>query len=270
MSDGSIRVLYPISWITESPIVMEFLLDNLLLSKQKRATQGADDFLIADFASGENDQIPMFFIKLFPSLVAEWAKENQKVGLGANHRFKRLTTYSTDLHGLRLDGLLGIFEENGIRDRARGVHARLEVMTSKAALRPSDTEFVQSYPEEKTWLDDHIMERDSLPDACFDFGVLNNDVVGYLFEYYKTYTDAQRSLLTVRETMREGSMLIVTQPCSLYSVDNVEVLAKCGFDFIEGLDVNLRTGAVTSLNHDCCIDSLGILGHYTFLVFLGV
>ncbi|MFX1416946.1 MAG: hypothetical protein ACFFC0_09035 [Promethearchaeota archaeon] len=267
MNDGSIRTLYPISWISESLRVMEFLGDSLLLHEQTTIAQAADDFLLADFASGENDQIPMFFIKLLPDLLAEWTRGHRVVTTREYHGFKRLTTYSTDLHGLRLDGLLGLFEENGIQNRARGVHAKLEAMTTEAALRPSDIEFVLSHPEEKTWLDDHILNRGRVPDDCFHFGVLNNDVVGYLFEYYRTYTDPQRSLATVRSTMKDGAMLIVTQPCSIYAVDNIEVLMKCDFKFIEGLDVDLRTKAVSKLTQECSIDSLSRLGHYTFLVF---
>ncbi|UCH04379.1 MAG: hypothetical protein JSW05_12545 [Candidatus Thorarchaeota archaeon] len=267
MNDGSIRTLYPISWISESPGLMEFLWDNLVLPAQRRTTQAADEFFVADFASGENDQIPVFFIKMLPDFLAEWSRKHHTFPLKENHGLKRLTTYSTDLHGLRLDGLLGLFEENGIQNRARGVHARLEAMTTEAALRPSDIEFVQSHPEEKTWLDDHIMNQGRLPDGCFQFGVLNNDVVGYLFEYYKTYTDAQRSLLTVRSTMKDGAMLIVTQPCSLYSVDNIEVLRKCDFGFISGMDVDLKTREVTSLDPECSVESLSRLGHYTFLLF---
>ncbi|MFX1603848.1 MAG: hypothetical protein ACFFCK_10210, partial [Promethearchaeota archaeon] len=199
--------------------------------------------------------------------LAEWSRKHQTSPPSESHGFKRLTTYSTDLHGMRLDGLLGLFEENGIQNRARGIHARLEAMTTEAAFRPSDIEFVQSHPEEKTWLDDHIMDQGRLPNGCFQFGVFNNDVVGYLFEYYKTYTDAQRSLLTVRSTMKDGAMLIVTQPCSLYSVDNIEILTKCDFKFIEGLDIDLRTKAVSNLDPDCSIESLSRLGHYTFLIF---
>jgi len=225
------------------------------------------DFLMADFASGENDQVPFFFIKLLPEFLVAWDSERHADVPGENHRFNRLTTYSTDLHGLRLDGLLGLFEENGVQNRARGVHARLETMTTEAAFRPSDAEYVQSHPEERTWLDDHIINQGRLPDGCFQFGVLNNDVVGYLFEYYKTYTDAQRSLLTVRSTMQEGAMLIVTQPCSLHSVDNIEVLANCGFKYVEGLDVDLRTKTVTHLDSECDYRSLSRLGHYTLLVF---
>jgi hypothetical protein len=247
---------------------MDFLLDSLLLPELERATEALDDFLVADFASGENDQIPMFFIKLLPSVLMEWAMGHETVTLRKDSEFKRLTTYSTDLHGLRLDGLLGHFEETGIQNRARGVHARLESMTTEATFRPSDAEYVQSHPEETTWLDDHILNQGRLPDSCFKFGILNNDVVGYLFEYYKTYTDAQRSLATVRSTMHDGAMLIVTQPCSLYLVDNIDVLAKCGFEFIEGLDIDLKTKEVTKLDVNHAFESYSRLGHYTFLVFL--
>ena len=246
---------------------MDFLLESLNLPEQERPDQAVNDFLMADFASGENDQIPMFFIKLLPRFLKEWAGGHETVTEREGHGFKRLTTYSTDLHGLRLDGLLGLFEENEIHNRARGVHARLEAMTVEAAFRPSDVEYVQSHPEETTWLDDLIMNEGRLPEGCFQLGVLNNDVVGYLFEYYKTYTDAQHSLLTVRSTMQEGAMLIVTQPCSLYTVDNIDVLSSCGFEFVEGVDIELKTKTVAKLGPDHAIGSLSKLGHYSFLSF---
>ncbi len=246
---------------------MEFLWDSLNVSEKESVPSRADDFLIADFASGENDQIPMFFVKLLPDILVEWVREHHALTMEGNHEFKRLTTYSTDLHGLRLDGLLGLLEESGIQNRARGIHARLEAMTTEAALRPSEIEFLRSHPGERTWLDDYIINEGRLPDGCFQLGIFNNDVVGYLFEYYKTYTDAQRCLLTVRSTMKEGAMLIVTQPCSLYSVDNIEVLTTCDFEFVEGLDVNLETKEVIDLDPDCAIESLSRLRHYTLLIF---
>jgi hypothetical protein len=246
---------------------MEFLWNNLLMPGGAKATQDTKDFLIVDFASGENDQVPMFFIKLFPDFLDAWVKMHHPNVPRENQAIKRLTSYSTDLHGLRLDGLLGLFEENGIQNRARGIHAKLETMTTEAAFRPSDIEFVQSHPEEKTWLDSHVMNQGSVPHRCFQFGVLNNDVVGYLFEYYKNYTDAERSLRTVRSTMQDGAMLVVTQPCSLYRVDNVEVLTRCGFGYLGGLDVDLKTKKVESIDSDFDLESLSRLGHYTFLVF---
>ncbi len=246
---------------------MEYLHANLVVGEDPRVSDKAEDFLLADFASGENDRVPTFFIRLFPELLDAWMKKGDSGNASAGVSTKRLTTYSTDLHALRLDGLLGLFEENQTHSRARGVHTRLEEMTSKASFRPSEIQYLQKHPEEKTWLDDHILIHGHLPSGCFEFGILNNDVIGYLFEYYKTYTDAQRSLEGMRSTMKDGSLLVVAQPCSLYPIDNVKVLNECGFVFIEGMDFDLRSKKATKLTSEAAPEVLSRLGHYTFLVF---
>ncbi len=140
-------------------------------------------------------------------------------------------------------------------------------MTVEGSFRPSEIQYLQTHPKEKTWLDDHLLSRGLLPNGCFEFGILNNDVVGYLFEYYKTYTNAKRSLEGIRSTMKDGSLLVVAQPCSLYPVDNVKVLNASGFTFVEGIDLDLKTKKATNLNSDTAPEVLSRLGHYTFLVF---
>lgn len=246
---------------------MEYLSANLIANKDAGVSDKADDFLLADFASGENDRVPTFFIKLFREFLNEWLKKKQSNIADLGFFIRRLTTYSTDLHALRLDSLLGLFEENQIQFRARGVHTRLEEMTVEASFRPSEIQYLKFHPNERTWLDDHLLSRGPLPNGCFEFGILNNDVVGYLFEYYKTYTDAKRSLEGIRSTMKDGSLLVVAQPCSLYPVDNVKVLNASGFTFVEGIDLDLKTKKAMKLNSDAAPEVLSRLGHYTFLVF---
>ncbi len=215
----------------------------------------AEEFHIADFASGENDKIPNFIHRVLPDFIPE-----------LDFSARRIITYSTDLHGLRLDSLFGLFEEQRIENRSRAVHARLESMVTEASFRQDQAEYLNEHQQEQTILDRRIVEEQRIGEDAFDLGFLNNDVIGYLFEYYKAYTDALASLEEVRKTMRSGSLLIVTQPCSLYPVDNLDVLSRVGFSFIEGIDVELKSGEVSLIGKDSESDTLSRMGHYTYLV----
>jgi hypothetical protein len=241
-------VLYPVSWISESQSVTEYL------SRQISADD-AEEFHIADFASGENDEIPNFIHRVLPDFIPE-----------LDFSARRIITYSTDLHGLRLDSLFGLFEEQRIENRSRAVHARLESMVTEASFRQDQVEYLNEHRHEQTILDRRIIEEQRIGEDAFDLGFLNNDVIGYLFEYYKAYTDALTSLEAVQKTMRSGSLLIVTQPCSLYPVDNLDVLSRVGFSFIEGIDVELKSGEVSLISEDSESDTLSRMGHYTYLV----
>jgi hypothetical protein len=223
--------------------------------KTQYSLQDAEELLIADFASGENDKIPNFIHRVLPDILSK------------HHTSRRRTvTYSTDLHGLRLDSLFGLFEEQRISDNARAIHARLERMVTEASFRPEQVDYLHGHQEEQTALDKRILEDECIGEASFDLGFLNNDVVGYLFEYYKAYTDALTSLEAVHKTIRSDGLLIVTQPCSLYRVDNLEVLRNVGFSFIEGFDVELSSGKITPISESIELDALSRMGHYTFFV----
>jgi hypothetical protein len=242
------RLLYPVSWICESLSVTEYL-------REQFAAVDAEELLIADFASGENDKIPYFIHRVLPDFIPD-----------LDFSARRTITYSTDLHGLRLDSLYGLFQEHHLEDRARAVHARLESMVTEASFRQEQAEYLSEHKQELTILDKRIIAEQRMGEDAFDLGFLNNDVIGYLFEYYKAYTDALTSLEAVQRTMRPGSYLIVTQPCSLYPVDNLDVLGRVGFSFIEGIGVGLDSGEVTLISEDAELDSLSRIGHYTYLV----
>jgi hypothetical protein len=139
-------------------------------------------------------------------------------------------------------------------------------MVTEASFRQEQAEYLSEHKQELTILDKRIIAEQRMGEDAFDLGFLNNDVIGYLFEYYKAYTDALTSLEAVQRTMRPGSYLIVTQPCSLYPVDNLDVLGRVGFSFIEGIDVELDSGEVTLISEDAELDSLSRIGHYTYLV----
>jgi SAM-dependent methyltransferase len=219
------------------------------------AAASTDEFLVADFASGENDRIPNFIHRVLPDFLPH-----------LDFSKRRTLTYSTDLHGLRLDSLFGLFQEQRIEDRARAVHARLESMAAEASFRQEQADYLRENQDGQTILDKRIIEEHRIGQKIFDLGFLNNDVIGYLFEYYNAYTDALTSLEEVHRTMKPGGLLIVTQPCSLYPVDNLDVLKRVGFSFLEGLDVELDTGKSSSVGESDALDALSRLGHYTFLV----
>jgi hypothetical protein len=139
-------------------------------------------------------------------------------------------------------------------------------MVTEASFRQDQVEYLNEHQHEQTILDRRIIEEQRIGEDAFDLGFLNNDVIGYLFEYYKAYTDALTSLEAVKKTMRSGSLLIVTQPCSLYPVDNLDVLSRVGFSFMEGIDVELKSGEVSLISEDSESDTLSRMGHYTYLV----
>ena len=248
MADKEIHSVYPISWTTVSPVFKDFMMRLL--------KEGNREVIVADFASGEHDRVPSFFIRHLPRLL----------GL-EDDSIRKTYVYSIDLHSLRLDSLLGKHEESHLMDRARVVRAKLESMDSEATMRPAMIEYIQEHPETATWLDNFLIGENHFPPECFDLGVLNNDIIGYMLEYYKTHSDVIVGLQKVHSLMRKGGLLVVTMPCSLYVLNNVAPLEKSGFEFLEGFDVELSTEEITSLEKDAEPGTMSRLGHFTVLLF---
>ena len=236
--------IYPIAWIAKSPAFLDFV----------SSATSEKEFLVADFASGEHDRVPSFFVKLLPEISPSVPK--------------RTAVYCTDLHALRLDSLMGKLEESALLKNVRVVHAKLETMDEEANLRPDMLEHLDNNPNSMTWLDYHLKEKNFFPQETFDVGFLNNDVVGYLHEYYKEYSDAAVSFQKVHKVLKSGALLIVTMPCSLYVVDNVEILESLGFELLEGLDIDLSDESIIPLDRSSEPQTMSRLGHYTFLVFV--
>jgi len=246
MKIKDIHAQYPISWIMESPKLVNFMKESL--------SHGDDEFLIADFASGEHDRVPSFFISILPEL------------LDIKDVVRRTVVYSIDVHGLRLDSLLGKLEEQDVLTNARVVQAKLETMDEEASLRPDMIEYLENHLDDVIWLDDFLIGEERFPQECFDI-ILNNDIVGYMMEYYTEYSDAIIGLSKVHELIIDGGLLVVTMPCSLYVVDNITVLCDTGFEYIEGIDIYLKNEHITSIEPNRNPDTFSRLGHYTFLVF---
>ncbi len=212
-------------------------------------------FTIGDFASGEHDRVPSFFAKIVPKFLEITTQK------------KRTIVYSIDMHALRLDSLLGTLEESALLDRTRVVQSNLESMDSEASFRPDMIEYLNTNHTEMTWLDRIILHEKRIPEESFDIGVLNNDVVGYLHEYYREYGDASTALSQVHKTVKAGGLLIVTNPCSFYVVDNVTVLESIGFRLVEGFAIDLTNGSIDFLDRNTPLDLMSTMNHYSFLVF---
>ncbi|MBY8997298.1 MAG: hypothetical protein KGD60_06170 [Candidatus Thorarchaeota archaeon] len=246
--------IYPIAWIAKSKVLMDYVYSVLV---KERTTEHDKEFLVADFASGEHDRVPSFFLRILPELLT--SDEGPK---------KRTTVYSTDLHALRLDSLMGKLEESSLLEDVRVVLAKLETMDEDAHLRPDMLEYLEANLSSNTWLDTHLKEQKFIPPNTFDIGVLNNDIVGYLQEYYTEYSNAIMGLQKVHKVLKDGALLVVTMPCSLYVIDNVQILESLGFEFLEGQDIVLSNGSVTLLNRFTEPQTMSRLGHYTFLIFI--
>ncbi|TFG33607.1 hypothetical protein EU527_07690 [Candidatus Thorarchaeota archaeon] len=215
-----------------------------------------NEFLVADFASGEHDRVPSFFIKILSKL-ADITERLSDV----------IFVYCIDIHSLRLDSLLGKLEESNLLNRVRVVKAKLESMDEQACLRPAMTEFLEENPDTLIWLDDFLIKENRFPTECFDIGILNNDIIGYMMEYYTEYSDAVLGFTKISNLMKRDGLLIVTMPCSLYVVDNVSILQDMGFEFAEGVDIDLETQEIRFFEVHQDYHSFSRLNHYTYLIF---
>jgi SAM-dependent methyltransferase len=243
-----IRNAYPISWITESRRFTEYF--------HKIIKASEDDLLVADFASGEYDRVPSFFSRELPKLVNI-----------SNANERRIVVYCTDIHELRLESLFGKLREERSLNQVRCIHTSLEDMERNAKFISENIEFVNDHPEVVNWLDDFLIGEEQFPPECIDIGILNNDVIGYLHDYYTEYSDAEKSLESIWRLIRPKGILIVTMPCLQYQVDNISILEKVGFSYIEGIDIVLSSGTKILLEKHIQLDQLSMLNHYTFFVF---
>lgn len=241
---------------------MNWMLDQL--SKVQKAQDG--HLLIADFAAGQNEEIPIFFAQFFPTMLGEWIKTNELENEFIGDRLP-LITYCLDFHNLRLSYLFGLLEEENVLDISRVVFTKLESMAQQAAFPDFQKDALPKDTGAGFGIDQIILEKGYIPSACFNLGILNTDMIGYLFEYYKHQSDLVKCLKGIRETMELGGLLIVTQPCFFYPVDNIGALEDAGFDFIEGIDVDLISGETIMLDKGVDQSTLSQMNHYSFLVF---
>ncbi|RLI54638.1 MAG: hypothetical protein DRO87_09930 [Candidatus Thorarchaeota archaeon] len=243
-----IQSAFPISWMLQSRELLDYLTDRL--------GQKQDVFAIADFASGEYDRVPSFFLEVLSRVLDE------------NASMPNMLVYCIDLHPLRLESLAGKLEQNDLLDRVRLVEARLETMDSEARFAIPTQERLRTRDVSLTWIDQVIETEKRIPRESFSLGLLNNDIIGYLLEYYKKSSDLSASLEQVHRTLRKNAFLVVTAPCSVVRVDNVEILEEVGFQFVEGVDVTFGTGDCTKFHEAPDVEDLSMTAHYSLLVFV--
>jgi hypothetical protein len=211
-----------------------------------------EEFLIGDFGSGRNAEVPIFFVKEYQHLVT--------------YNTPNSTVYCIDMHTLRLENMFGQFLEEGITSNARVVYAKLETMGTTATFPYEQGAYLKRNPHKLTSLDHQILNGKYLPPACFHLGILNKDLVGYLSEYYENDTDVRRSFQAIRDTLTQNALVIVTQPGVMYRVDNLQILKDNGFQVEQIIDVDLKTGAHIFFDNSTSIDSLSKPNHYSFIV----
>ncbi len=232
----------PLEWIWASPYLREHVL---------RRRSHSRSILVADFGPGENEEVSVFFAKTFRDLANVTA-----------------IVYCIDFHELRLESLMNKVAEEGAAASSRFVLARLESMTSKAKFVESRDPLSVSGEFAIGEIDKIIMNESRVPAQCFDIGVLNNDMIGYLSEYYRSQSDLDSCLSQIHSTMRPGSLMVVTQPGLLYRLDSVSMLEKQGFVFRECVDIDLGTRVVKSTMTRPDVSALSLMNHYSFLLFL--
>ncbi|MHA1907784.1 MAG: hypothetical protein ACW98Y_10860 [Candidatus Thorarchaeota archaeon] len=238
----------PISWLCKSKTLRDFL-GNFSSEPDSKV-----ELMIADFAAGETDEVPQFVHRRIQSCMKVAESISMKV-------------YCTDLHTLRIESLFYRLEEEALVEDTRIVLSKFETMTEEASFPEVQKVFFEQEAPTMTYIDDYINSNSALPHSCFDIGVLNNDVIGYIHDYYREYTDAKKSLEGIRRVMKPHSLLIVTQPGLIFHMDNIDALSKHGFHFIEGFDIETENGRLTSIDEKSDPMSMGNLGHYTVLIF---
>jgi len=209
---------------------------------------------IADFAAGENDEVPIFIHQNLSNALSKMLRRNP------------LFVYCIDAHTLRIESLFDKLRTLKLDDITRVVFSKFETMGEMAKFPEVQLEYF-SNNQTRTYIDESIISDEKIPRNCFHIGILNNDVVGYIHEYYKEYTDPFSSLEGIRNSLVDSGILIVTQPCMLYHVDNIEVLQSFGFKLLTGLDFDVRNDIVTKVDAQTPLDSLSKLGHYSVLIF---
>jgi hypothetical protein len=170
------------------------------------------------------------------------------------------------MHTLRLENMFGQFQEEGITSNARVVFSKIESMNIRASFPYEQEEYLKRNPEEVTSLDRFILNEKRLPNACFHLGVMNKDLIGYMSEYYENETDLKASLQTIHDILSRNALLIVTQPCVMYRVDNLKILRDNTFHLEEIIDVDLKTGTHSLMDDSTAIESFCKSNHYSFIV----
>ncbi len=254
VTDSEVSVLLSgsIGWALEQGIVRD-MIDGIDVNAD------GSELMVADFASGENNEVPAYF--------AQRCRRDGHHGQEDHDCCitPPVTVYCIDSHPLRLESLFHRLLEDSAVFCARVVHSHLEMMDRSARFPTVQTEYLQENGHLMTDIDRVIQYELRLPPRSFDLGILNNDVVGYLSEYY--HRDVDLILEKIRLSVRDDGLLVVTQPCMLYRLDNISLLERAGLVFLEGYDLELRTNRAQQLTRDTRPEAMSHTGHFTSLVF---
>ena len=170
------------------------------------------------------------------------------------------------MHTLRLENMFGQFLEEEIQSNARVVYAKLESMSSHATFPYEQKEYLKRNLQESTSLDKHILNEENFPPTSLHLGIMNKDLIGYLSEYYENESDLRTCLQAIKKILHLKALLIITQPCVMYRVDNVKLLRDNGFHLEEIIDVDLKTELHTLMDVSASIESFSKPNHYSFIV----
>ncbi|MDF1541487.1 MAG: hypothetical protein P1Q69_21490, partial [Candidatus Thorarchaeota archaeon] len=125
----------PISWICKSEKLKTYL-----------ETIGNEKILIADFAAGENDEIPFFIHNMM--------LECLEIGY-----LIPMIVYCTDLHILRIESLFDKLLEHNLEKHTRIVFSRFETMTEDASFPDIQKEYLKKGESSSNFLDKAIIEK---------------------------------------------------------------------------------------------------------------
>ncbi|KAJ3434697.1 hypothetical protein M0812_01818 [Anaeramoeba flamelloides] len=218
-------------------------------------------FLIGDYGSGRNQEVPKFYLQVLDSVFQKEYPNLKKI---------ESFCYCADLHPTRLFALFNTCSQEDILERTRLVISKLETMSKSAKILDVQKNQLQKQQEKQTWLDKALISTEKFPESCFDLGVLNNDMVGFLAEYYSSNSDLMESLEEVKKSIRTGGHLLVTSPNTLHKIDNIKVLEEVGFKFVSYSDYNIKSEEIVNIfeKEDVPRGEDRKLDHFNFLFFV--
>ncbi|KAJ6241780.1 hypothetical protein M0813_00486 [Anaeramoeba flamelloides] len=204
-------------------------------------------FLIGDYGSGRNQEVPKFYLQVLDSV---FQKEYPNL--------KKIESFV----------IVQIYTQQGYLLYLIPVHKK--TFWKELKILDVQKNQLQKQQEKQTWLDKALISTEKFPESCFDLGVLNNDMVGFLAEYYSSNSDLMESLEEVKKSIRTGGHLLVTSPNTLHKIDNIKVLEEVGFKFVSYSDYNIKSEEIVNIfeKEDVPRGEDRKLDHFNFLFFV--
>ncbi|KAJ5068570.1 hypothetical protein M0811_02512 [Anaeramoeba ignava] len=224
--------------------------------------------MIGDYGSGRNEEVPMFFSIWINEYFPEFSK---------NIETKEIKSYiyCIDLHQTRLLSLMNKLADASILSTSRMIFSKLEDLSTKAEIL--DTQIKLLKKEDMNDLDLEIEKSKRIPENYFDIGVLNNDMIGFLYQYYTENSKPSnliKCLNEIRKSQKKDSLLITTGVGLLYkNIDYIKLLKEANFEFIELIDINIKDQdqlLVITKPEEFNLSKMSLLNHYSFAVFKAI